>query len=344
MPPDLIPIQSSLLDRLQALDVDVTRLLDRAGLPRARFSQPKARLTMREFFAFWDAVDEADGAHDLGLRLASEAQPQQRHVASLAALCSANLEEALEKLARYKQLSCAPHALLERKRDEARVEVRWTRREGPLPRPFVDGILASALHLAREGTGTRVLPLRLELARRRGDQALLERHFGCEVRFNQPRDQLVLPASALALPFKTHNADLLAWMVPGLEAQLREEGLERSFTDEVKVALERRLCGDRPSVDKLARDLHLSARTLQRRLTEADTSYQALLDEARHAAAVRLLANTDLDTSEVAFLLGFAELNSFSRAFQLWQGTTPLRWLRLRRGQRDAKRAAARLA
>jgi AraC-like DNA-binding protein len=79
-------------------------------------------------------------------------------------------------------------------------------------------------------------------------------------------------------------------------------------------------------VDKLAADLRLSPRTLQRRLVEQGTSYQALLDDVRRETARRLLSATDLDPGEIAFLLGFAELNSFTRAFRGWEGTTPLRW------------------
>ena len=51
-----------------------------------------------------------------------------------------------------------------------------------------------------------------------------------------------------------------------------------------------------------------------------------LLDEVRHFSARRLLAHTDLGAGEVAFLLGFEELNSFTRAFHAWEGTTPARW------------------
>jgi AraC-like DNA-binding protein len=70
----------------------------------------------------------------------------------------------------------------------------------------------------------------------------------------------------------------------------------------------------------------MSGRTLQRRLEELGTSYQALLDEVRRRSARRLLVKTDLDTGEVAFLLGFEELNSFTCAFHAWEGTTPARW------------------
>ncbi|HTB74146.1 MAG TPA: AraC family transcriptional regulator [Polyangiaceae bacterium] len=86
------------------------------------------------------------------------------------------------------------------------------------------------------------------------------------------------------------------------------------------------MCGERPAVEKVARSLGMSPRTLQRRLGELGTTYQKLLDEVRHRSARRLLANTDLAAAEVAFLLGFEELNSFTRAFHSWEGTTPMKW------------------
>ena len=84
--------------------------------------------------------------------------------------------------------------------------------------------------------------------------------------------------------------------------------------------------GDKPTIERVARELRTSTRTLQRRLRDAGTTYQALLDEVRRRSARRLRANTKLDAREVAFLLGFEELNSFTRAFHVWEGTTPTRW------------------
>jgi AraC-like DNA-binding protein len=80
----------------------------------------------------------------------------------------------------------------------------------------------------------------------------------------------------------------------------------------------------------------MSPRTLQRRLEELGTTYQRLLDDVRRRSARRLLTNTDLDSGEVAFLLGFEELNSFTRAFHGWEGTTPTRWRELPRDQRGS--------
>jgi AraC-like DNA-binding protein len=165
---------------------------------------------------------------------------------------------------------------------------------------------------------------------------MLQRHFGCEVRFDAPADLLVLDATALAEPFVTHNAELLEVITPGLEAALNESGHARTLADDVRTALSQRICGERPAVEKVAKALGMSPRTLQRRLEELGTTYQRLLDDVRRRSARRLLTNTDLDSGEVAFLLGFEELNSFTRAFHGWEGTTPTRWRELPRDQRGS--------
>ena len=115
-------------------------------------------------------------------------------------------------------------------------------------------------------------------------------------------------------------------MLPGLEAALKERKGGSTLPEEVKTALGRRMRGERPTLDKIAREIGMSPRTLQHRLQEVGTSYQDLLDEARRASARRLLAETDLEAGEVAFLLGFEELNSFTREFRSWEGTPPSQW------------------
>jgi AraC-like DNA-binding protein len=323
---DLVPVPSVLLDRLASLGVDVERVLRHAGVLLSRFQEPRAHLTTREFMAFWHAVEAVGGGRDLGLRIGSEARPHQYDVASMAALHAPNLGEALKKLARYKRVVCPEEVVNDVSHGEARVRFHWLLAEGPLPMFLVDATFASTLALARRGTGKPLVPRRLELARRRSDADLLARHFGCKVRFDAPVDLLVFDESALAEPFVTHNADLLTLLMPGLETALNERLDRRRLADDVRTALRRRMHGERPSVEKLAKELHLSPRTLQRRLEEEGATYQGLLDEVRHESARRLLVSTDLDASEVAFLLGYEELNSFIRAFSGWEGTTPTRW------------------
>jgi AraC-like DNA-binding protein len=322
---DLVPVPSQMLERLAAVGVDVAGVLQHARLSRSQLAA-RARLTTREFFAFWRAVEQAAGTRDLGLRLGSEASPHQLDVASLAALHAPNLGEALKKLARYKRLVCPEEIAIEIADGEARIRFHWILAEEQVPLLIVDGAFATVVAIARRGTGRPIAPRRVELTRRRANEATLARHFGCEIHFDAPLDRLVLEERALAEPFVTHNEDLLAVMLPGLEAAVNERGAAPTVADDVRMILGRCMDGERPTVEKIAQEMRMSPRTLQRRLEDAGTTYQELLDDVRRQSARRLLANTDLDAGEVAFLLGFEELNSFTRAFHAWEGTTPTRW------------------
>lgn len=70
----------------------------------------------------------------------------------------------------------------------------------------------------------------------------------------------------------------------------------------------------------------MTPRTLQRRLQESGTSFQRVLDKARHSMARYYLSNSVLELNEAAFLLGFAYPNSFGRAFHNWGGMPPSDW------------------
>jgi AraC-like DNA-binding protein len=324
---NLVPIPLDLFDRLRAAGLDVDAILRRAKLPRARFSVPKPRGTTAEFFALWRAVEELSG-HDpgLGLRIGVAALPDDENAVSLVAMHSATLGEGLQRLARYKRLVCPERISIEVKRGEARLRFDWLLASEPPPAMLTDVIFAGIANLARRGTGTPVRPRRLELHRRRAHEARLRKHFRCDLRFDAPHDVLVFDEAALALPMMHRNAQLHAMLVPGLELAVAQDDRARTLADEVRAALGETLVGDRPAVGKIARSLGLSPRTMQRRLGALGTTYQHVLDEVRRGSARRLLADTELGIGEVAFLLGFEEVNSFARAFHAWEGSTPARW------------------
>jgi AraC-like DNA-binding protein len=324
--PDVVPMPALLLDRFARQGIDTERLLQRAEIPRSRFAAPQPQGTTAELFALWRAAGEVGTGHDLGLRVGTDTLAHHQSVAHLAALHSPTLGEGLAKLARYKRLVCPEEITIDVRRGEARIRFEWLLAGEDPPAPLIDAIFAGVMSLVRSGTGKPIAPRRLEMTRRRAHEATLRSHFGCDIRFDAPFDLFVLDESALALPLVTQNAQVLAVLVPGLESALEKGGASRSLADDVRAALGQKICGERPAVEKVAKALGLSPRTLQRRLGELGTTYQKLLDEVRHRSARRLLARTDLAAGEVAFLLGFEELNSFTRAFHSWEGTTPSRW------------------
>jgi AraC-like DNA-binding protein len=281
-------------------------------------------VTTEQFFAFWEALGTSSPP-GVGLRLATETRVHEYDISSLAALHSPDVRTALDKIARYKRL-CGPKSLtIDVDGNEVAIGTTWQHASRPAPARLVDASFASLLVLLQRGTGLPVAPKRVELSRTRSDEAMLMRFYGSPVRFRAGRDVLILDKRVLATPFVTHNDDLLQVLIPSLDARLAP--LEaRSFLDGVRAVVARRMSGERPSVEKVARELALSSRSLQRRLGELGVSYQQVLDDVRHETAVRLLRTTQLEVSEIAFLLGFAELNSFTRAFRMWERMTPHRW------------------
>jgi AraC-like DNA-binding protein len=124
-------------------------------------------------------------------------------------------------------------------------------------------------------------------------------------------------------PFVTRNADLFDILAPQFEEQLKRYTDEDSFIELVRRAIQDKLTGHRPSIETVSQALHVSPRTLQRRLQESGSSYQRVLDEARHAMARYYLSNSALELNEAAYLLGFEDPNSFGRAFRSWEGIPP---------------------
>jgi len=86
-------------------------------------------------------------------------------------------------------------------------------------------------------------------------------------------------------------------------------------------------------LSEVARDLGLSGRTLQRRITEEGTSFRDLLSEARQELGRQLLSDPSAEIDEVACLLGYQDASSFYRAFRYWEGVTPSRWRELHGGK-----------
>jgi len=315
---------------MRELGIDESRVLDLAGMPANLFQSARPRLSTAQFFAFWQAIGTV-GAHPAtGLRLGEHTSPDHVEVISMAALHSATFREAMHKIVRYKRLLCPEEITIEPEGERCVVHYRWTAAENHAPSTLTDAMFASALGLARRGTGdASVVPSRIEFIRRSPAAdvvAMYEDYFSCSVRFGAPRDLLVWSAATMDRSFVTHNEDLVDILLPGLEAALREHASSQSLVEQVGSLLGRSMRGQRPSVETVAKQLHMSARTLQRRLADEGVSYQQLLDRVRQQAARHLLTATNLEAGEIAFFLGFEELNSFTRAFNHWEGMSPNRW------------------
>lgn len=157
----------------------------------------------------------------------------------------------------------------------------------------------------------------------RGNGAVYEEHFGCPVVFRSGRDALLVSEESVDVPNKLGDETIAAHFDRHLEQQLAANTQDIGLELRVRRAVANVLSEGVPTVSTIASELAMSARTLQRRLAEQGHSFQTVVDTARKDLARRLLAETDYSLAEVAFLTGFKEQSSFTRAFKRWAGQTP---------------------
>jgi AraC-like DNA-binding protein len=283
-------------------------------------------LKTEELFALWRAIEEVSTNPAIGLQLGTETKTERFHPVSLAALSTENFGTAVEQMARYKQLTCPEEILQTKDSDEWRIQFHWLLADEVEPPVLIECCFAWVLSVARHGTGTRISPLRVELVQPRAHVKTIERHFGCPVLSGAPQNAIVFRAADAERPFVTRNAELLAMLAPQFEEELRQESKDENFLERVRIAIQQKLTGQRPTIEDIADALHVSARTMQRRLQEEGSSFQRVLEEARHQLARHYLNNSVLELNEAAYLLGYNDSNSFVRAFRSWEGIPPARW------------------
>ena len=313
--------------RLQELSIAPDAVVRRAGLPPGLLTQQKILLTTEQLFAFWSAVADESGDPRVGLALGSESRVERYDPIQLAALSASSFRDAIERASRYKQLTCPEEIrIVRRGADACAVEFDWSLQREAEPPVLIDLCFAWLLSIGRRGAGAALTPIKVEFARKRRHADLYRAHFGCAIVFGAPKNALVFRRRDLDLPFATHNAELLGMLAPQLEAELASRRATHTASDEVRGVVKRLLAGRRPDLDEVARALGVSVRTLQRRLGEGGITFQQVLEQARREMARHYLLQSSRDLSEIAYLLGYEDANSFFRAFHQWEGTPPGRW------------------
>jgi AraC-like DNA-binding protein len=283
-------VSSTLARTLEELGVAPADVLRRAGLPPALFEQDKIVVGTDELFALYRGIAEASPDPAIGLRLGAEERVERYDPIRMAAVSARSLRDALERLARYKQLTCPEAITVTERAGECRVQFRWLLAQDTEPRMLVDVCFAAVAALARRGSGASVTPKRLELRGAPRDREVYEAHFGCPAKFGAAHNLIVVARADLDRPFLTHNADLFASVAPQLEAELAQALTSKAVGEQVKAVLKRLLAGSRRGIEDVARELGLSSRTLQRRLADQGMTFQQLVQEARRELGAPLPA------------------------------------------------------
>src|SRR3974390_2960072 len=312
--------------KMEELGVSPSAVLRRAGLPQSFLDQPGCLLKTSELFALGRAIGEVSKNPAIGLLLGTETKTERFHPVSLAALSTENFGTAVKQMARYKQLTCPEEIAQEMEEGEWSIRFRWLLADEVEPPVLIECAFAWVLSVARHGTGTRLSPVRVEFVQPRPHVKTIERHFGCPGVCGASHNAIVFRAADARRPFVTRNAELLAMLAPQFEEELKRERGDENFVERVRIVIQQKLTGQRPTIEDIANALHISSRTIQRRLQEEGSNFPRVLEQARHQLARQDLNNSVLELNEAAYLLGYNDANSFVRAFRTWEGVPPARW------------------
>jgi AraC-like DNA-binding protein len=259
-----------------------------------------------------------------GLKAARCWHPSNVGALGYAWLASRNLRTALQRLQRYSRIVAQSGNFELRDTPTSLTLVIEQQRPDPQAAALaMDMVMSIIMEMCRMNYGASLQAERVTLRRHEPDCAESYRLFyGGEVVFSAHEDSLTLGIRDVDRQLPSANRQLA-----GLHDQVLTEQLATVARDDVVAQckafiLEHLTSGD-ISLEEAAEALHMSPRTLTRRLEARDITFSALLDETRRQLAERYLADSRHSISEVAFLLGFQQQSSFTRAANRWFSMSP---------------------
>ncbi len=184
--------------------------------------------------------------------------------------------------------------------------------------------VAAATALSREVCQQDFAPAAVLFSHEQPEDLSAEKaHFRCPVHYAADRDGLEISDELLRAGNRLGDARISQFFDSHLERQLAQYSDDVRLEERVRVQITQALSEGAPKIFDVSARLGMSSRTLQRRLAEQGHVYQVLVDAARRDLAEKLLRSSDFALAEIAFLTGYAEQSTFTRAFKRWHGQTP---------------------
>ena len=311
---------------LDAQGHDSRRIFREVGLDPEKLANPDARYPYDGMRRLWLRAAEVTADPYFGIHVVRYWHPTSLHALGYSWMASDSLRDALERMTRYVRIvSTAVEAELE----EAGASFLFRFEPAPVARRMapvyeaLDAAFAMLVFMCRTSYGQDFHPLRVATMRPPfADPEPFLDFFHAPVEFSAPHNVLEFDKAALETHLPTANPQLARVNDAVVTEYLAR--FDRSSTSmRVRAVLIDGLSSGKVTQRAVASALHMSLRTLQRKLEEEGTSYKALLDETRRELARQYLRQPAISVNEVTYLLGFSEPSNFARAFKRWTGRSP---------------------
>ncbi len=307
---------------LSDMGLNGARVLRRAGLPEDLLSRQEGRLKSEDYYRLWESMEAEMDDPLFPVRMGESLRAEAFSPPIFAALCSPDYRVAAERIRHYKPLIGPLSLDLEETPGSFRVSYIWPEEDGMPPAGLVAFELVFQVSLIRLATREPVRPLAVIAPVPLEPAAEYGKYFGVPVETG-PEHTVVFSRGDARLPFLTANERLWETFEPDLRRRLADLDDKATVSERVSAVLLESLPSGQTGIEQVADRLIMSKRTLQRRLSGEGTSFAEVLRTTRKDLSLHYLKRPELTSSQISFLLGFEDANSFFRAFHDWTGSTP---------------------
>lgn len=312
-----------LADVLERWSFSMETLLDGSGIDPEALLQADCQIPQPTFAALLRRAIKLTNEPGIGYHVGLQMKASYHGVFGQAAMVANNMREVIELTQAFTSLYFTIMTLhFEQQGDQAILRFEETHPQFELGNVGAQVMLLGFATMGQSLTGKPVSGIGMVKVPRPEYFSRFQHLVPGEVRFEQPYNGLIFPAEILDRPLVM--ADPIAARLA--REQCKQE-LNRLAGNSSTYQLARDLAFDEQqgfaSMEEVADKLHLSPRTLQRRLSDEGVSYREVVEHIRRDRALRLVASGGASIGQVADLLGYNDVTNFSRAFRRWTGESP---------------------
>ncbi len=308
---------------LEFYRIDPKPLFLEMGVNPDLMKQSGMRYKLNNIRDLWQKASEVIDDPCFGLRAAELWHPSNFSALGYAMLASHSIRTALERMDRYYRVISDEQILeLTDTEDGLTLTLVFSNRLHDIQDRNI-ALLAIILSICRVNYAEELAPVSVTFTHPEPScSAKFFEFFKCPVYFESPTNSLTLSPKSVDEILPGSNPELA-----DLNDQVMIEYLaeldQNNLAQRVKATILDQLPSGNVTDESVSRDLFMSARKLQRQLESAGTTFYTLMNETREDLAKKFLRDQDMSITEIAFLLGFSESSSFSRAFKRWTGVSP---------------------
>jgi AraC-like DNA-binding protein len=310
--------------RMRQAGKGMANVLSKAGLTVAQVNDPTLRLGVRTQIKLLDSA--AHELHDdfLGFHLARNFDLRQIGLLYYVMASSNQLADALSNAERYCKINNEGVRLRFRSDRAAVIALDYVNVDRFSDRHQIEFWLTTIVRICRQLTNNRLAPRTMTVRHHRdGTPAEFRSFLASDVEFDADADEIVFPSQIASLPIVGADTYLNRLLRQYADETLARQPARHSVRANVERVLPQLLPHGKGNTSEVARQLGLSCRTLSRSLLAEGVTFTKILEEVRAALARRYLRDCQLPVSEIAWLVGYQEVGSFTHAFKRWTGMTP---------------------